>query len=158
MKIIDTALLDRTTEKALASPRLRMNYNFHEELDDSVNRLLNAVEPGTYIRPHRHLHPQKEEMFLVLRGKVAAFTFDKEGKIAQTIILDPAGGVYGAEIKAGIWHGLLVLQPGSVIYEVKKGPYAPLVAEDLAPWSPAPDDEPAVRDYLEKLEKEVAKV
>lgn len=158
MKIIDTALLDRTTEKALASPRRRMNYNFHEELDDPVNRLLNAVEPGTYFRPHRHLHPQKEEMFLLLRGKVAVLTFDEEGKITETIVVDPAGGVYGAEIKAGVWHGLLVLQPGSVIYEVKKGPYTPLAEEDLAPWSPAVDDEPAVKAYLEKLEKEVAKV
>lgn len=155
MKIIDTALLDRTTRQALQSPRRRMNYNFHQELDDPVNRLLNAVEPGTYVRPHRHLHPEKEEMFLVLRGRVAVFTFDPAGGITETIVLDPAAGRYGAEIKAGVWHGLLVLRSGTVIYEVKKGPYAPLAAEDLAPWSPAAEDEKAVKAFLEKLEKEV---
>ena len=57
MKIINEQLLDETTARAKQSPRLRMNYNFHEELDDPVNRLLNAMEPGTYIRPHRHLKP-----------------------------------------------------------------------------------------------------
>ena len=158
MKIIDTALLDATTEKALQSPRLRMNYNFHETLDDPVNRLLNAVEPGTYVRPHRHLHPAKEEMFLVLRGKIAVFTFDEGGTVTETIVLDPTCGTYGAELKAGVWHSLLVLQTGSVIYEVKKGPFAPLAPEDLAPWSPAADDEKAVRRYLEMLGKTLAKV
>ena len=52
MKIINEQLLDETQAKALQSPRLRMNYNFHEKLDDPINRLLNAMEPGTYLRPH----------------------------------------------------------------------------------------------------------
>lgn len=59
MKIINEALLNETTGRAKQSPRLRMNYNFHEHLDDPVNRLLNALEPGTYLRPHRHLNPKK---------------------------------------------------------------------------------------------------
>ena len=67
MKIIDKQLLDKTNEQAKQSPRLRMNYNFHERLDDPVNRLLNAMEPGSYIRPHRHLDPDKDEIFLLLR-------------------------------------------------------------------------------------------
>ena len=71
MKIINEQLLDETQAKALQSPRLRMNYNFHEKLDDPINRLLNAMEPGTYLRPHRHLNPAKDEIFLLLRGKVA---------------------------------------------------------------------------------------
>ena len=71
MKIINEALLDETTGRAKQSPRLRMNYNFHEHLDDPVNRLLNALEPGTYLRPHRHLNPKKDEIFLLLRGRIA---------------------------------------------------------------------------------------
>lgn len=73
MKIIDKQLLDKTSEQAKQSPRLRMNYNFHERLDDPVNRLLNAMEPGSYIRPHRHLDPDKDEIFLLLRGKAVVF-------------------------------------------------------------------------------------
>ena len=66
MKIIDEQLLNETQAKAMKSPRLRMNYNFHEQLDDPINRLLNAMEPGTYLRPHRHLNPAKDEIFLLL--------------------------------------------------------------------------------------------
>ena len=79
MKIIDKQLLDKTSEQAKQSPRLRMNYNFHERLDDPVNRLLNAMEPDTYIRPHRHLNPDKDEIFLLLRGKAVVFIFDDQG-------------------------------------------------------------------------------
>lgn len=154
MKIINEQLLDETRAKALQSPRLRMNYNFHESLDDPINRLLNAMEPGTYLRPHRHLNPAKDEIFLLLRGKVAVFLFDEEGNITGKTILDPKEGVYGAEIQAGVWHGLLVLEPGSVIYEIKQGPFAPLDPENLAPWSPDAEDTEEVRKFLEYLERQ----
>ena len=147
MKIINEQLLDETQAKALQSPRLRMNYNFHERLDDPINRLLNAMEPGTYLRPHRHLNPAKDEIFLLLRGKVAVFLFDEEG--------NPKEGAYGAEIKAGTWHGLLVLESGSVIYEIKQGPFAPLAPENLAPWSPEAEDTEGVKKYLEWLESQI---
>lgn len=145
----------RDQAKALQSPRLRMNYNFHERLDDPINRLLNAMEPGTYLRPHRHLNPAKDEIFLLLRGKVAVFLFDEEGNITEKTILNPKEGAYGAEIKAGTWHGLLVLESGSVIYEIKQGPFAPLAPENLAPWSPEAEDTEGVKKYLEWLESQI---
>ena len=155
MKIINEQLLDETQAKALQSPRLRMNYNFHERLDDPINRLLNAMEPGTYLRPHRHLNPAKDEIFLLLRGKVAVFLFDEEGNITEKTILNPKEGAYGAEIKAGTWHGLLVLESGSVIYKIKQGPFAPLAPENLAPWSPEAEDTEGVKKYLEWLESQI---
>lgn len=151
MKIINEQLLDETTARAKQSTRLRMNYNFHEELDDPVNRLLNAMEPGTYIRPHRHLNPNKDEIFLLLRGKAMLFLFDEEGYITEKLLLDPKVGSYGAEIKPGIWHCLLVLESGTVVYEVKPGPFAPLHPENMAPWSPEPDDEKGIDEYLTYL-------
>ena len=151
MKVINDQLLNETIERAKQSPRLRMNYNFHEELDDPINRLLNAMEPGTYLRPHRHLNPDKDEIFLLLRGRVAVFIFDEKGNVTEKIVLDPKAGTYGAEIKAGVWHGLLVLESGSVIYEVKKGPFAPLSPDNFAPWSPEADDMEGIRIFLEAL-------
>ena len=147
MKIINKQLLDETSERAKQSPRLRMNYNFHEQLDDPVNRLLNAMEPDTYIRPHRHLNPDKDEIFLLLRGKAMLFIFDNDGNITEKLLLDPLAGSYGAEIKPG----LLVLESGTVIYEVKPGPFAPLHPENMAPWSPEPDDEKGIDEYLTYL-------
>ena len=49
------------------SARLRMNYNFHQLLEDKCHRMLNAVEPGTQVPIHRH--PKKDESFVILRGK-----------------------------------------------------------------------------------------
>jgi cupin fold WbuC family metalloprotein len=151
VKIIHEQLLNETTEKARLSPRLRMNYNFHERLDDPVNRLINAMEPGTYLRPHRHLNPDKEEAVLILRGKVALFIFNEAGEVVEQVILDTEAGVYGAEIKAGVWHGLIVLETGTVLYEIKNGPYVPVSPADFAPWSPAPEDTEGVRQFLDSL-------
>jgi len=153
MKIIDKELLDKTTARAKESPRLRINYNFHEELDDPINRLLNAMEPATYVRPHRHLYPAKEEIFFLLRGKAVLFIFDDKGNITDTLSLDPLNGSYGAELTAGTWHSLLVLESGTVLYEIKPGPFTPLQPEDLAPWSPAAEDTAAVEKYMQYLQE-----
>lgn len=155
MKRIDKHLLDETTQRAMQSARRRMNYNFHERLDDPINRLLNAMEPGTYIRPHRHLNPEKDEIFLLLRGKAMLFLFDEAGKITEKMLLDPLAGSYGAEIEPGVWHCLLVLETGTVIYEIKPGPFAPLSPENIAAWSPEPDDEKGVAEYLAYLSSEI---
>jgi cupin fold WbuC family metalloprotein len=158
MKIINEPLLDEVTAKAKKAPRLRMNHNFHEDLNDPLNRLLNAMEPDTYLRPHRHCNPDKNEIFVLLRGKVAVFLFDEEGNITETVILDPLKGCYGGEIPAGIWHGLLVLESGSVIYEVKQGPYAPLTPENMAPWSPEAGDAEGAGKYLKKLNEQLRSI
>ena len=73
----------------------------------------------------------------------------------EKTILNPKEGAYGAEIKAGTWHGLLVLESGSVIYEIKQGPFAPLAPENLAPWSPEAEDTEGVKKYLEWLESKI---
>ncbi len=151
MKIINEALLDETSARAKESPRLRMNHNFHEDMSDPVNRLLNAMEPGSYIRPHRHLNPDKDEMFLLLRGRAAVFTFDDEGHVVEKHILDPSAGAYGAEIKPGVWHSLLVLMPNTVVYEVKAGPFAALTGDNVAPWSPDAGDTEGAKAYMDYL-------
>jgi hypothetical protein len=157
MLLIDEKLLDETTERAMMSPRLRMNHNFHESLNDPVNRLINAMEPDTYLRPHRHKNPDKNEVFLLLRGKVALFLFDDSGNITEQVVLDPKAGVYGGEIPCDVWHTLIVLESGSVIYEVKQGPFAPLAAENMAPWSPVVDDIENVKLYMDKLKSLINK-
>ena len=157
MKLIDEKLLDETTERAKMSPRLRMNHNFHESLDDPINRLINAMEPDTYLRPHRHKNPDKNEVFLLLRGKVALLLFDDSGNITEQVILDPKAGVYGGEIPCDVWHTLIVFESGSVIYEVKQGPFAPLAAENMAPWSPVADDIENVKLYMDKLKSLINK-
>lgn len=128
-----------------------MNHNFHSSLNAPLHRLLNAMEPGSYIRPHRHLNPDREESCILLRGKVAVFLFDETGNITEHVILSPSDGIYGIDLEAGVWHSVIVLEPGSVIYEAKEGPYVPLAKENMAPWSPEPEDEEKVNAYIEQL-------
>ena len=121
--IIDKGLLDEVTSQAKASPRLRMNYNFHQSLDDKCHRMLNAVEPGTDIPIHRH--PTKDESFVVLRGKVRSTTYNDEGSVIESVVLSQEDGVYGVDIPKGVWHKLESLESGSVIFECKEGPFVP---------------------------------
>ena len=114
MKVIDETLLDTTTRNAEESPRLRKNYNFHKSESDPVNWMLNGLQRGTFVQPHRHLAPERDEMVVVLRGRVASFVFDEAGNVTQKAVIDPQAGTYGFHIPAGEWHGLLVLQDGGL--------------------------------------------
>ena len=123
MKIIDNNLIDSVVAQAKESPRLRMNYNFHESLDDKCHRLLNALEPGTVVPLHRH--PTKDESFVVLRGKIRVNTYNDAGQVTESVVLSPADGKYGVDIAKNVWHGVECLESGSVIFEVKEGPFVP---------------------------------
>ena len=149
MKLITEDLLDSVTSQAKENPRLRMNYNFHTSLDEPIHRLLNALEPGTYLPPHRH--SDKTETYLVLRGSLWVFFFDAAGSITEKVLLNPLEGKYGVEIPSGTWHGLVVVESGTVIFEMKKGPYQPLPPEDLASWAPAPSDEEGAEAFMKRL-------
>lgn len=123
MKVIDLTLLDKVSSEAKESPRLRMNHNFHQSLDDKCHRFLNAVEPGTKVPIHRH--PTKDESFVILRGKVRSTTYNDDGSIIDSVVLSQEDGVYGIDIPKGIWHKLESLEPNSVIFECKEGPFVP---------------------------------
>lgn len=150
MKIITRDLLRQVTEEAVALPRLRKNHNLHPSDDSRCHRLLNAIEPGSYIRPHRHLDPEKDEAFILMSGRLGIVTFSDDGAVAETAILSRENGVLAADIPAGVFHTALSLEPGTVFYEVKAGPYFPLTEAEKAPWSPG-DEDAAKHEYLEQL-------
>lgn len=123
MRIIDRSLLDEVSSEAKASARLRMNYNFHQSLEDKCHRMLNAVEPGSDIPIHRH--PDKDESFVVLRGKVRSTTYNDDGAVIESVVLSQEDGLYGVDIPKGVWHKLESLESGSVVFECKEGPFVP---------------------------------
>ena len=127
--IIDKALLDKVSDEAKTSSRLRMNYNFHESLEDKCHRMLNAVEPGTQV--HIHRHPTKDESFVVLRGKVRVTTYNDDGTVIESVVLCQEEGRYGVDIKKGVWHNLESMAPDSVIFECKEGPFVPHEEEGI---------------------------
>ncbi len=121
--IIDTEFLDKVSERAKASPRLRMNYNFHQSLDELCHRFLNAVEPGTEVPIHKH--PTKDETFVILRGKVRVTAHRDDGSIIEDVVLCADEGRYGVNIPKGVWHTIDCLEEDSVIFECKEGPFVP---------------------------------
>ena len=121
--VIDDKILDDLSAQAKASPRLRMNLNFHESLKDKCHRFLNAVEPGADIPIHRH--PEKDESFVVLRGRIRVTTYNDDGSIIESIVLNPSEGRYGVNVEKNVWHTVEAMEPNSVIFECKEGPYVP---------------------------------
>ena len=121
MKVINQSLLDKVSEGAKASGRLRMNYNFHQSLEDKCHRFLNAVEPGTVVPIHKH--PTKDESFVILRGRVRVSTYDDEGNVVESCVLCQEEGRYGVDIPKGVWHTIEAMEPDSVIFECKEGPF-----------------------------------
>lgn len=151
MIVVDSPLLDRVSAEARTSPRLRKNFNFHPSLEDPCQRLLNAIEPGSYIRPHRHLAAGKDEAIVVLRGRLGVLEFDDAGRVTDRRVLDPARGSFAVDLPAGSWHTFVSLAPGTVFFEAKAGPYRPLGEGEGAPWAPA-EGEDGVASLLARLE------
>lgn len=127
--ILDTEFLDDLTTRAKESPRLRMNYNLHDSLDSKAQRLFNALEPGTILPVHRHV--ETDETFILIRGSIKVILFDNQGNCIEENQLNFAIGNFGCQIPKNTWHTIEVLEPGTVIFEVKDGPYTPLVPENI---------------------------
>lgn len=127
--LIDKILLDKVSGQAKESPRLRMNFNLHDSLEAKAQRLLNALEPGTILPIHRHR--QTAETYMVIRGRIRVMFYNELGGMTADFLLDPLEGNYGVHIPKDQWHTLEVLESGTVIFEVKDGPYTPIEPEDL---------------------------
>lgn len=123
--VINQALLDKLTEEAKASPRLRMNLDLRNSADDQSQRMLNAIEPGSPLPIHRHRHTS--ETVVCLRGRLVWEFYDELERICtEPIELSPNGQVVALNIPAGQWHTVKALESGSVILEMKEGAYEPL--------------------------------
>ncbi len=129
MRLIDQLLLNTVSAEAKDSPRLRMNFNFHQSLEDKCHRFLNAVEPGTLVPIHKH--PTKDESFVLLRGKVRVTTHNDDGSIKESVVLNPLEGLYGVDIPKGVWHKVESLESCSVFFECKEGPFVPHEEEGI---------------------------
>jgi cupin fold WbuC family metalloprotein len=151
-QIIDRDFLERVSSQANASPRRRRNHNFHVSETDTCNRLLNAIEPDSYIQPHCHHEAAKDETLIVVRGRLGVIIFDERGTVTATAVLAPAGESVGVNIPHGMYHTLVALEPGSVFFEAKAGPYAPLTSQEKAPWAPA-EGELSASTYLADLKR-----
>ena len=126
---IDKSVLDELTAKAKASERLRMNLDMRTSSEDTSQRMLNAVEPGTVVPIHRHC--ASAETVVIVRGKVKEIFYDDNGSVTSEVVLETGGECPMVQIPAGQWHTIEVLESGSVIFEAKDGAFAPLGEADI---------------------------
>ncbi len=149
VEYVTRALMTRLCRTARDAPRQRTNFNFHD-LADGYQRMLNVVQPGSYIRPHRHCDPDKSESFTVLSGEIAFFSFDDEGRPRDARRIGPRQEALAVDLRPGVWHCFLALDPDTVVFEGKNGPYDPATDKAFAPWAPAEGD-PAAEAYQAAL-------
>jgi len=150
LNIVSEKSLSELSQKAALLPRKRLNLNFHEDLADPINRMLNAIEPGTYLQPHKHENPDKREVFIVLRGSLIVVIFDNSGDPVDFVLLDPQKGNHAIEVPPGVWHSVISLKSGTVVYEIKDGPYQQISDKNFASWAPK-EGHPDCDKYLQEL-------
>lgn len=125
--IITKEILDGLAEMAKSSPRLRYNLDLRNSAEDNSQRMLNALEPGTFMPIHRHKNTS--ETCMCVRGHFEEYFYDDNGNTTDTIDMVPNGIVLN--IEAGQWHSLKCLESGTVLLEAKDGPYTPLEQDDI---------------------------
>jgi cupin fold WbuC family metalloprotein len=128
--------MDEARALSAKSPRRRAIVRYHEHVEP-VQRMLNALEPDSYVRPHRHIDPDKVEVFVVLAGRALVLQFDDAGRVKDYVVMAAEGPLRGVEIPPRTWHSLIALAPGTVLYEVIEGAFSPSTHKSYAPWAPA---------------------
>jgi cupin fold WbuC family metalloprotein len=154
MKIFDAHYLKDLTKQASLSPRLRQHHNIHKSYQDVCQRLFNSIEPGSYIRPHRHTSDPKDELLIAVRGVMALVIFDDQGDLISVVRFGTErhgeNMALGAEVTSSTWHTVIALEPGCILLEIKAGPFDPNEPKDLALWAPE-EGSALARDYLIKM-------
>jgi cupin fold WbuC family metalloprotein len=128
--LIDERQLAQLAQDAAAGARRRSHILLHADHQDQVQRLLIALEPDSYVRPHQH--SLQWEMIVLLRGRLDLLIFDPEAELVQRLVLAAASPV--AQVPPGTWHSGVALQPGTLVLVVKPGPYRP---NEFAEWAPS---------------------
>jgi len=154
IKRLTKTLMAEVAERSRQNPRRRQNHNFHDHAE-RVQRFLNVMQPGTYVRPHRHLRGAEVngfEFFLVLQGKLGLLVMDEQGNVRDRALLTATGDLRGIELPEGTIHTLVVLAPDTVLLELKEGPYVPATDKDFLPQFPAEGTE-AAQEWVATWEK-----
>jgi cupin fold WbuC family metalloprotein len=154
---VDPLLIQRKTEDARSNARKREMHLLHGSDSDAVQRMLNALQPDSYIRPHRHIDPPKAETVFLLRGSLGFVTFGDDGTQGpgDFIHLYP-GKALVVDCREGVWHTFFALEPDTVVFECKAGPHDAARDKEFAPWAPE-EGSPDAGAYLARLQEALRK-
>lgn len=160
MKVFTAEKINELVERSSISSRLRLHQNIHADYSEACQRLFNAIEPGSYIRPHRHKTFPRDELLVAVRGLMVLVTFKDDGRLLD--VMHFGTEKYGPDIAIGVeldpqtWHTVLAVVPGSVLFEVKAGPYDPTHPKDYAEWAPE-ENSPNAHAYMQRLQEHLNK-
>ena len=146
-------VIEAKSAEAKSNARKREILVLHRGDADPLQRMLNALQPGSYIQPHRHHTPPKAEALILLSGSIGFVPFFEDGTPdpENFVLLHKTKGALAVDYRESLWHTFFALEPNSVVFEVKPGPYNPATDKDTAPWAPA-EDSSAAQSYLASLE------
>ena len=136
------------------SPRRRMLQKLHKTSGAVAHRMFNALQPGTYVMPHRHLDPPKDETVLVMAGSMLFIRFTDEGEIEEQVLLQPGTETFGIDVAPHVYHTYIPLKPDTLVFECKTGPYVHDTDKNVPDWAPregTPEAEPYLLDLLRTL-------
>lgn len=154
VNLVTAEFLDELFARARTSARRRQHHNLHASPDEPCQRLLNAVCPDSYIRPHQHTDSVTPECLLALRGTFALVEFHQDGEIAAVETFGEGAPAAVVEIPPLQWHTVLALTEGAILFEAKSGPYRPEAAKRFAGWAPAEGD-PSQVAYMARLRRAI---
>ncbi len=146
--VLNSDTLRAGNQAAAASPRLRMIMPLHRSQEALVQRMLNFLQPGTYIQPHLHALPSASETIHVLSGAIGFLIFDAVGNVKESYRLG-ADGLGFIDIEPNVWHGFVVLEPDTAIIEIKRGPFDGTGDKAFASWCPK-ENEPGTAEALKQ--------
>ncbi len=132
--LYDEEVLAVVKKMARESRRRRYAYSFSEPTD-RVQVMLNAVEPDSYVRPHKHECPDKLEIVQAVCGRIAVVCYDDVGGVLKVVVSDCSLPDNVVSIPAGTWHSMVSLEIGSVMLEIIEGPYDAITHKKFAEWS-----------------------
>jgi cupin fold WbuC family metalloprotein len=147
---ITEEMLDQARDASRESPRGRIIFPLQKTADAPLQRMFNAMQPGSYVQPHCHDVTPKPETVIVLRGSIAYFVFDDQGAVTNTIIAKAGSPTFGIDSTPNVWHTFFALEPDTVVFECKPGPYNPTTDKRFAPWAP-PEGSPEADTLLAQL-------
>ncbi|CAN5271072.1 WbuC family cupin fold metalloprotein [soil metagenome] len=142
--------IERGLTASRKSSRKRIILPIHRKQEAEVQRMINFLQPGTYIRPHKHTMPHASESIVLLLGSIRFFTFDAHGDVLTDHKLRSKPVPDVMDIEPETWHSFLVLERDTIIFECKKGPYDAKTDKEFALWAPEEGDEKAAK-FMEEL-------
>jgi cupin fold WbuC family metalloprotein len=149
---ITSAIVQAKSSDAKTNTRKREILALQRGNEDSLQRMVNAIEPGSYVRPHRHHAPPKAESVVLLSGSIGFVAFHEDGTLNHDacILLNRSRGAVALDCRESVWHTFFALESDTVVFESKSGPFSPDTDKEFAPWAPA-EGSPEAAAYLERL-------